>query len=105
MMPNVPTLTEVIQAGRPLGVDWSALEQRIVDAAVARLSGVMSQEVHASVGPAVTLLADRIAHKASQEVAAALAERLLPQLQQAVHEALMAAAQGAVYSEASRRDG
>ncbi len=51
-------------------LDMQALEARLLDQLTQRLQATLEQRVHASVVPAVSLLADRIAFKAAQEVAA-----------------------------------
>ena len=101
---TLPVLTEVLRAGIQspavrssllgpdlLGqpaLDVPALEQRLVDELMQRFSALLEQRVHASVAPAVSLLADRIAYKAAQEVASDLAERMRDDLQAAVRQAL-----------------
>lgn len=104
----VPVLTEVITPtsdrryaapsqgdmktdllGTPL--EATALEQRLVEAISERLRVTLENRVHASVAPAISLLADRIAYKAAQEVSADLMDRMQEDLQTAVREALEAA--------------
>lgn len=70
------------------GIDVGALEQRLIEELMQRLQGLLEQRVHASVAPAVSLLADRIAYKAAQEVAADLADRMREDLQAAVRQAV-----------------
>ena len=99
----VPVLTEVITpmpdgrfalAATPsvdlLGglVDVAALEQRLVDEISLGLRKTLESRVHASVAPAISLLADRIAYKAAQEVSAELMDRMQEDLQAAVRQAL-----------------
>lgn len=69
-------------------VDLQALEQRLVESLMLRFQGVLEHRVHTSVAPAVSMLADRIAYKAAQEVAADLAEQMREDLSAAVQQAL-----------------
>lgn len=93
---RLPVLTDVIeQAPRPhhdlLGpapLDTGALERRLVEELSQRLRATLEGRVHASVAPAVSLLADRIAYKAAQEVAGDLVERMQDDLQASVRQAL-----------------
>jgi hypothetical protein len=114
---EIPTLTEVLLPGRlgpsspgssvgtmgspaasdllgPAPFDVAALEARLVDQLLAHLKGALEQRVHASVVPAVSLLADRIAYKAAQEVSANLAERMREDLTTAVRQAVDDALKG-----------
>jgi hypothetical protein len=75
-------------------LDVQALEARLLDQLTQRLQATLEQRVHASVVPAVSLLADRIAFKAAQEVAADLTERMRDDLKAAVQEALESALKG-----------
>lgn len=109
---DIPTLTEVLIAGTPtagsavpnstaaqdlLGpvpLDVAALEARLLEELVHRLGQSLEQRIHATVAPAVSLLADRIAYKAAQEVSADLAERMREDLQAAVRLAVDDALKG-----------
>jgi uncharacterized protein (DUF4415 family) len=89
---NEPDLHQAVDSEMDLlgapALDMAALERCLVDAITQRLQGALEQRVHASVAPAVSLLADRIAYKAAQEVAADLAERMAEDLKEAVRLAL-----------------
>lgn len=69
-------------------LDMTALEARLLEGLTERLQATLEHRVHASVAPAVSLLADRIAYKAAQEVAGDLVARMRDDLQQAVRQAL-----------------
>ena len=78
----------------PVPLDLPALEERLLEQLTQRLQATLEQRVHASVAPAVSLLADRIAYKAAQEVSADLAERMRDDLKAAVHQAVDEALKG-----------
>ena len=109
---EIPTLTDVLIAGSPttvqalpgsasaqdllgpVALDVAALEARLLEELVRRLGQSLEQRIHATVAPAVSLLADRIAYKAAQEVSADLAERMREDLQAAVRLAVDDALKG-----------
>ena len=96
--PSLQPERSVLASG---GVDLQRLEQRLFTELIAHFEQVIEKRVHASVGPAISLLADRIAYKAAQELSATLSETLRLDLQQAVHDAIQeAAGQGSAYGEA-----
>lgn len=109
---DLPVLTDVIEYGpgiqglrqppAPSGdwlgaapaLDLPALERHLTDELMRRFEHLLQERVHASVAPAVSLLADRIAYKAAQEVAGDLAERLRDDLEAAVRLAVEEAVKG-----------
>lgn len=80
--------------GAPPALDLPALERHLTEELMRRFENLLQERVHASVAPAVSLLADRIAYKAAQEVAGDLAERLRDDLEAAVRLAVEEAVRG-----------
>jgi hypothetical protein len=70
------------------GIQREALESRLLEHLSHRFQAALETRVHTSVAPAVSMLADRIAYKAAQEVAADLAERMQDDLRLAIRQAL-----------------
>jgi hypothetical protein len=84
-----PTAQASALAAAPL--DTHALEVRLLEHLTLSLQQQLQQRVHAAVVPAVAVLAERIAHKAAQEVANDLVQRMQDDLRQAVHTAVLEA--------------
>jgi hypothetical protein len=75
-------------AAMALQPDWGQIEQGVVQALQAQMPQWVEKQVFESVVPGFTMLADRLASKAAQEISVQLVQQLQSELAATVHKAV-----------------
>ena len=82
---SVAAPTVAAMANQP---DWGQIEQGVVQALQAQMPQWVEKQVFESVVPGFTMLADRLASKAAQEISVQLVQQLQSGLAATVHKAV-----------------
>jgi hypothetical protein len=82
---SVAAPTAAVIADQP---DWGQIEQGVVQALQSQIPQWVEKQVFESVVPGFTMLADRLASKAAQEISVQLVQQLQSGLAATVHKAV-----------------